>query len=102
MATHFSVLTWRIPWTEEPGGLHAVHGVTKSWTRLSMHTCTPQGNLPHPGIKTMFLVSPAFVGGGFTTKLPGQGGKRGQNSPLGPALQSNPLAFTLPDRGPES
>ena len=21
MATHFSVLSWRIPWTEEPGGL---------------------------------------------------------------------------------
>ena len=22
MATHFSILAWRIPWTEEPGGLH--------------------------------------------------------------------------------
>ena len=21
MATHFGVLAWRIPWTEEPGGL---------------------------------------------------------------------------------
>ena len=21
MATHFSILTWKIPWTEEPGGL---------------------------------------------------------------------------------
>ena len=21
MATHSSILTWRIPWTEEPGGL---------------------------------------------------------------------------------
>ena len=20
MATHFSILAWRIPWTEEPGG----------------------------------------------------------------------------------
>ena len=20
IATHFSILTWRIPWTEEPGG----------------------------------------------------------------------------------
>ena len=33
MATHSSVLVWRIPWTEEPGEL--AHGVTKSWTRLS-------------------------------------------------------------------
>ena len=33
MATHSSLLAWRIPWTEEPGGL--VHGVAKSWTQLS-------------------------------------------------------------------
>ena len=24
MATHFSILAWRIPWTEDPGGLHTV------------------------------------------------------------------------------
>ena len=29
MATHSSILAWRIPWTEEPGGLHRVHGVAK-------------------------------------------------------------------------
>ena len=23
MATHSSILTWRIPWTEEPGGLQS-------------------------------------------------------------------------------
>ena len=34
-ATHSSVLAWRIPWTEEPGRLHAVHGVTKSQRGLS-------------------------------------------------------------------
>ena len=22
MATHSNILTWKIPWTEEPGGLH--------------------------------------------------------------------------------
>ena len=26
-ATYSSILTWEIPWTEEPGGLHTVHGV---------------------------------------------------------------------------
>ena len=31
MATHCSIPAWRIPWTEEPGGL-TVHGVAKSWT----------------------------------------------------------------------
>ena len=29
MATHSSILAWRIPWTEEPGGLH---GIAKSRT----------------------------------------------------------------------
>ena len=34
-ATRSSILALRIPRTEEPGGLHTVHGVTKSRTRLS-------------------------------------------------------------------
>ena len=25
MATHSSILAWRIPWTEEPGGLQSMH-----------------------------------------------------------------------------
>ena len=31
MATHFSILAWRIPWTEEPGWLHSMglQGVRK-------------------------------------------------------------------------
>ena len=33
MATHSSVLAWRIPRIGEPGGL-AVYGVAQSWTRL--------------------------------------------------------------------
>ena len=32
MATHCSILAWKILWREKPGGLH---GVTKSWTWLS-------------------------------------------------------------------
>ena len=35
MATHSGILAWKIPWTEVPGGLHAVRGVTKSQTRLT-------------------------------------------------------------------
>ena len=33
MATHSSILAWRIPRMEEPGGLQSM-GVTKSWTQL--------------------------------------------------------------------
>ena len=32
MATHSSILAWKIPWMEAPGGLLVVHGVAKSWT----------------------------------------------------------------------
>ena len=32
MATHSGILSREIPWTEEPGGLQSVHGVTKSRT----------------------------------------------------------------------
>ena len=35
IATHSSILAWRITWTEEPNRLCTVHGVTKSWTQLS-------------------------------------------------------------------
>ena len=31
MATHSSILAWRIAYTEEPVG-YIVHGVVKSWT----------------------------------------------------------------------
>ena len=34
MATSSSILAWKIPWTEKPGGLQSM-GVTKSQTRLS-------------------------------------------------------------------
>ena len=34
LATHSSILAWKIPWTEETGRA-TVHGVAKSWTRLS-------------------------------------------------------------------
>jgi len=34
MATHSSILAWRIPWMEETGGV-TVHGVIKNQTRPS-------------------------------------------------------------------
>ena len=38
MASHSSILAWKIPWTEEPGGLQSVGH--KSRTRLSDWTAT--------------------------------------------------------------
>ena len=36
MATHSSILAWKIPWKEEPGRLQSVG--SQSWTRLSDFT----------------------------------------------------------------
>ena len=33
MATHSSILAWRIPWSEEPSELQSIG--LQSWTRLS-------------------------------------------------------------------
>ena len=44
MATHSSILAWRIPWTEEPGGPQSIGSqrVGPRWkqlsTRVHMHT----------------------------------------------------------------
>ena len=40
-ATHSSILAWRIPWTEEPGGLQFIglHRVRHDWaTKLAVCT----------------------------------------------------------------
>ena len=37
MATHSSLLAWRIPWTEEPGGLHSPRGRKESDTTEQLH-----------------------------------------------------------------
>ena len=39
MATHSSILAWRIPWMEKPGGLQST-GVAKSRTGLNDFTFT--------------------------------------------------------------
>ena len=41
MANYSSILAWRIPWTEEPGGLQSMgsHRVEHDW--VTEHVCTP-------------------------------------------------------------
>ena len=43
MATHPSVLTWRIPWTEEPGGLLSVGSKRVGRDLATEHKLMPQG-----------------------------------------------------------
>ena len=84
MATHSSILAWRISWTEEPGGLESLWG-HKEWShftcvqlcvtlwtithqaRLSMGfskqeywsglPCPPSGDPPNPGMEHTPLMS---------------------------------------------
>ena len=37
MTTHSSILAWRIPGTEEPGGLQSMGSQSDTTERLSMH-----------------------------------------------------------------
>ena len=54
MATYFSILAWRIPWTEEPGGLQSVgsqrvghHCATKQQQYTHTYTYTESGTALH-------------------------------------------------------
>ena len=68
MATHSSIFAWRIPQTEEPGGLQSMglQRVEHDWSDLA-HKHTAPGTLPNPGIETVSQASPALAGGFFTT-----------------------------------
>ena len=39
ITTHFSILAWRIPWTEEPGGLQSIDSNMTEWLSLSLSFC---------------------------------------------------------------
>ena len=96
IATHSSILSWKIPWTEEPGGLQSIvivkllslvclfetpcigaHQVPLSmefsrqeyWVGLPFPT--PK-DLPDPGIELLSLAAPALAGEFFTTEPPGK------------------------------
>ena len=38
MATHSGILAWRIPWTEEPGGLQSMESQRVRHDRVTEHT----------------------------------------------------------------
>ena len=56
MATHSSILAWRIPWTEEPGGLQSI-GLQR--VRHNEHSCThlSSDNTEH-GLTRNYILNP--------------------------------------------
>ena len=59
MATHSSILAWRIPWMEA-----TVHGVAKSWTKLS-YQGGPYWKVLATNYKLLkiYILSPGLPGG---------------------------------------
>ena len=46
MAPRSTILAWKIPWTEEPGGLQSL--CSQSWTQLRASTILGDRNAGHP------------------------------------------------------
>ena len=75
MAPHFSTLTWKIPWTEEPGRLQSMGSqrVGHDWA-TSFHfslSCIGEGNGTHSGVLAWRIPGTGEPGG-----LPSMGSHR--------------------------
>ena len=74
MAPHSSTVAWKIPWTEEPGGLQSTGSL--SWTRLSDFTLTfhfhalEKEMAPHSSILTWRIPGTGEPGGLPSMGLP--------------------------------
>ena len=68
MATHSSILAWEILQTEEPGGLHTVHGILQAKI-LEWVAFPSSGNLPDPGIEPR---SPTLQADSLPSEPPGK------------------------------
>ena len=94
MATHSSILVWRIPWTEEPGGLQS----TKSQTRLTLSLSTLS-------LVVQWLRLPSASTAGSVVSIPGGATcpvvppkTKSQIRPLPDLTPSEPLGSQTPPR----
>ena len=84
MATHFSILAWEIPWTEEPGGSMGVQF-------RSVHSVMSDSLQPHELQHTRLpCPSPTPRACSNSCPLVGDG-----SQPSHPLLSSSPPAFSL-------
>ena len=60
MATHFSILAWRIPWTEEPDGLQFMGSQRVTKTAVSKYVHEFFDTLPFK--RWSFISIPLLVG----------------------------------------
>ena len=94
MATHASILAWRIPWREEPGGLYSLWGCKRVRHDLvtKQRQCTPTLPLALGFIKTYFNKRKSM---GLLKKLKqNTGGVEGSLLPVPGLLSVSPEADT--------
>ena len=60
MTAHSSILAWRIPWTEQPGGLQSIGLQSQDMTAVTWHTCTGGGSEPSAGHCSALLGQPSL------------------------------------------
>ena len=54
MATHCSIFAWRIPWTEEPGGLQSIRSQSRTRLKLLiMHAFVSRAGPGRTGVLTL-------------------------------------------------
>ena len=69
MATHSSIIAWKIPWTEKPGGIQS-RGSQKSWTGLKrLGTSTQMSNYYNLGKKILYSYKKFLVSSSFSFKM---------------------------------
>ena len=87
MATRSSILAWKIPWTEEPGGLQSIglQRIGQNSTHTHTHTHPPM-QLPTGGCQACMCLSPAQRPSVAPPSLQGKG------HPLGLATDLHYLA----------
>ena len=67
MVTHSSILAWRIPWREEPGGLESMGSQRIGHDRATWHAQHTVSTTPHKGKKvTKFASHRSHKWGGCT------------------------------------
>ena len=108
MATHSSILDWRIPWTEEPGGLQPTGSCKESDTTKRLHfhlrTDKAEGTIfcgqyllwPSNPLKRTSLVDRVEIPRAYEWKRRGSENERWFPLPLHVLLHHTPLLLPLP------
>ena len=92
MSTHSTILAWRIPWTEEPGGLQSMglQRVGHDWVTSHTHTMVTEG---FPG-GSVVKNPPANAGDVGSIPVLGRSPGDGNDNPFQDSCLGNPM-----DRG---